>query len=96
MVGYRESQYSYNDPDDGWEQKIKSLLGKILSGPKPMPKSNPEHPDFWQTVPEYKNPYDTTEPMPKYTEESARRKMLEFSRGKGSKGFKPYIRRPGK
>jgi hypothetical protein len=102
MVGYRESKYSYNDPMDDWEDKmIRSqkaggsrvlkegyvgLLRKIFTGGKPMPKTNPEHPDFWQTVPKYE---DGGIPQEVYQGiQSERRRNLEKTRGKGSKGFK--------
>lgn len=102
MVGYRESKHSFNDPMDDWENKmIRSqkaggsrvlkegyvgLLRKIFTGGKPMPKTNPEHPDFWKTVPMYED--SGISPQIQQGMQSERRRNLEKTRGKGSKGFK--------
>lgn len=63
------------------------LLRKIFTGGKPMPKTDPEHPDFWSSVPRYSDdPRDLITTNPK---DATYRKALEMTRGKGSKGFKP-------
>ena len=86
MVGYKESKHSFNDPRDIWEQTVKALKKFVTSG-KPMPKTDPEHPDFWSSVPRYSDdPRDLITTNPK---DATYRKALEMTRGKGSKGFKP-------